>query len=47
MTKEEFEYLKALGLIESNAILETDFHFVQIKVSNLERPHNTFNLMSN
>ncbi|CAG8839413.1 40189_t:CDS:1, partial [Gigaspora margarita] len=35
---EKFEYLKALGLIKNNAILDTSIYFIQTRVSNLERP---------
>ncbi|CAG8848284.1 29405_t:CDS:1, partial [Gigaspora margarita] len=45
LSQEEFKYLKALGLIENVAVLDTGIHFIQIRVSNPERFHDNFNLL--
>ncbi|CAG8768328.1 6104_t:CDS:1, partial [Gigaspora rosea] len=47
ISREEFEYLKTLGLIENDAVLDTGIHFIQIRVSNPKRPHDNLNLLSN
>ena len=47
LSREEFEFLKTLDLIENNALLDTGIHFIQIRVSDPERPHDNFNLLSN
>src|SRR6185437_15426119 len=47
LSREEFEYLKALGLIEKDAVIDTSIHFIQIRVRDPERPHDNFNLLSN
>ncbi|CAG8857255.1 19733_t:CDS:1, partial [Gigaspora margarita] len=47
LSREEFEYLKALGLIENDTILDTGINFTQIRVSDPQRPHDNFNLLSN
>ncbi|CAG8824083.1 13089_t:CDS:1, partial [Gigaspora rosea] len=45
LSREEFEFLKTLDLIENNALLDTGIHFIQIRVSDPERPHDNFNLL--
>ena len=56
LSREEFEFLKTLDLIENDALLlqsndlsglDTDIHFIQIRISDPERPHDNFNLLSN
>ncbi|CAG8830380.1 3143_t:CDS:2, partial [Cetraspora pellucida] len=44
---EEFKFLKTLNLIEKDAVLDTSIHFIQIRVSDPERPHDNLNLLSN
>ncbi|CAG8738149.1 44579_t:CDS:2, partial [Gigaspora margarita] len=46
LSREEFEFLKTLDLIENDALLDTSIHFIQIRVSDPERPHDNFNLLS-
>ncbi|CAG8533794.1 10819_t:CDS:2 [Gigaspora margarita] len=46
LTQEEFEFFKTLDLIENDAVLDTGIHFIQIRVSDPERPHDNFNLLS-
>jgi len=45
LSREEFEFLKTLDLIENDAVLDTGIHFIQIRVSDPERPHDNFNLL--
>ncbi|CAG8854422.1 39083_t:CDS:1, partial [Gigaspora margarita] len=45
--REEFEYLKALDLIEKDTVLNTGINFTQIRVSDPKRPHDNFKLLSN
>ncbi|CAG8497486.1 9684_t:CDS:2, partial [Ambispora leptoticha] len=35
------------SLIENDAVLDTGIHFIQIRVSDPERPHDNFKLLSN
>ncbi|CAG8805407.1 3641_t:CDS:1, partial [Racocetra fulgida] len=45
LSREEFKYLKTLGLIENDAILDTGIHFIQIRVRDPKRPYDNFNLL--
>ncbi|CAG8825659.1 15747_t:CDS:1, partial [Gigaspora margarita] len=45
LSREEFEFFKTLDLIENDVVLDTGIHFIQIRVSDPERPHNNFNLL--
>ncbi|CAG8830538.1 22933_t:CDS:1, partial [Cetraspora pellucida] len=47
LSQEEFEFLKTLDLIKNDAVLDTGIHFIQIRVSDPERPHDNLNLLSN
>ncbi|CAG8857268.1 37474_t:CDS:1, partial [Gigaspora margarita] len=47
LSREKFEYLKALGLIEKDTVLDTSINFTQIRISDPKRPHNHFKLLSN
>ncbi|CAG8835210.1 35979_t:CDS:1, partial [Gigaspora margarita] len=44
-SQEEFEFFKILDLIENDAFLDTGIYFIQISVSDPERPHDKFNLL--
>ncbi|CAG8856048.1 22095_t:CDS:1, partial [Gigaspora margarita] len=47
LSREEFEYFKALDLIEKDTILNTGIQFIQNRVSDSKRPHNNFKSLSN
>ncbi|CAG8633775.1 6598_t:CDS:2 [Scutellospora calospora] len=47
LSREEFEFLKTLDLIENDAILDTSIQFIQIRVSDPKRPYDNFNLLTN
>ncbi|CAG8855333.1 25433_t:CDS:1, partial [Gigaspora margarita] len=47
LSREEFEYLKNLDLIEKDTVLDTGINFTQIRVSDPKRPHDNFKLLSN
>src|SRR5260363_95516 len=47
LSREEFEYLKALDIIEKDAVIDTGIHFNQSRFSDPERPHDNFNLLNN
>ncbi|CAG8846793.1 2908_t:CDS:1, partial [Gigaspora margarita] len=47
LSREEFEYLKTLNLIEKDTVLDTGINFTQIRVSDPKRSHDNFKLLSN